>query len=669
MSLKLTHTPIPHPDEFIASYLIRTSYSNGYLSPIQMLHNADVKIYQTTLNALFTNSDKFNVVLKNLNLAPEITELLVLKTKPAFKDYRWSNNIILHHSLVDFNINKFCPICIKNKGYWKKEWLLKPLTICILHNVKLQINCPHCNGYLAINRCSLFECPSCKEDLKKTSLKSTDLNQIKLTKWFTEKVNKQEEINDFTEIWSILCEYFSNFNNDLNYDEILDLIYLFFEVSIEFEKKMLSNIKKNIEYAHPRIQLLPFLRCKGKILSIAYNLLSKLRNYNSLSPKLIYREISKLDTSYILGINFVSLQKRLTSGVLYHNQFSKQCKYCFSTAIIEDWLVNDKKSIYSSDIYNKPPAISDESSNYYDAQQIAKIFDVNIETVRKFMKHPEAGTTKKYISGHSKYCIAKTTIEKFSKKYIFINALARKIEVPSKNLKDKISSLDIHPVWDSKDYPVFYVREAVESLNKNKINNIVNYQSSAGRKKKGYVKDDTTLSLQEVAKILEISTKKVIQLIHHNWLLIDDSEDSQYRIHRKSLNQFIQKKNDPTFTSIEIVLETLNCTLQELIKNWEMNGFIKIRYLGYWLSVPTTQFNNILSIHKEFCTTTEANKLLGMHKNFITELVSKGIIKPHYFGNHIYAVKFFKRTDVESLRESNLVKKSRKKRFKFSEIP
>ncbi|HGH1365283.1 TPA: TniQ family protein [Acinetobacter baumannii] len=662
MSLKLTHTPLPHPDEFIASYLIRTSFVNGYLSPIQMLHNADVKIYQTTLEVLLTNSDKFNLVLKNLNLTSEISELLVPKTKPAFKDYRWSNNIILHHSLIDIELNKYCPDCLNQTGYWRKEWLLKPITTCTLHQIKLQRNCPQCNNPLIMNRRSLFECPTCKTDLK-TASKNYDSNQNKLTEWFLNRIEEQEFINNFTEIWSILCEYFSNFNKALSYDEILDLIYLFFEESVQFENKMLSNIKKNIEYAHPRIQLLPFLRCKGKIISIAYNLLSKLRNYNSLSPKLIYREISKLDVSYILGINFVSLQKRLTAGILYHDQFSKQCKYCFSTAIIEHWLVNDKKSIYSSDIYNKPPTIKDESANYYDAQQIAKIFDVNIETVRKFMKHPESGTTKKYISGHSKYCIAKTIIENFSKKYIFISTLARKIDVPSRNLKDKISSLEIYPVWDSKDYPVFYVREAVESLNKNKINNIVNYQSSAGRKKKGYLKDDTTLSLQEVAKILEISTKKVIQLIHHNWLLIDDSEDSLYRIHKKSLNQFIQKKNDPTFTSIEIVLETLNCTLQELIKNWEMNGFIKIRYLGYWLSIPTLQFNNILSIHKEFCTTTEANKLLGVHKGFITDLVSKGVIKPHYFGNHIYAVKFFKRTDVESLRESSLVKKSKKKKI------
>lgn len=568
----------------------------------------------------------------------------------------------LSNSIIDINLNKFCPDCLNKTGYWKKEWLLKPITTCTLHQIKLQLNCPQCNNTLAMNRRSLFECPTCKNDIKSAS-KNFDLNQNKLTEWFLNRIEEQEFINNFTEIWSILCEYFSNFNKDLNYDEILDLIYLFFEESLEFENKMLSNIKNNIEYAHPRIQLLPFLRCKGKITSIAYNLLSNLRNYNSLSPKLIYREISKLDVSYILGINFISLQKRLTSGILYHDQLSKQCKYCFSTAVIEDWLVNDKKSIYSSDIYYKPPAISDESSNYYDAKQIAKIFDVNIETVRKFMKHPEAGTTKKYISGHSKYCIAKTTIENFSKKYIFISALARKIEVPSKNLKDKISSLNIYPIWDSKDYPVFYVREAVESLNKNKINNIVNFQSSSGRKKKGYVKDDTTLSLQEVAKILEISTKKVIQLIHHNWLLINDSDDSQYRIQRKSLNQFIQKKNDPTFTSIEIVLETFNCTLQELIKNWEMNGFIKIRYLGYWLSIPTLQFCNILSIHKEFCTATEANKLLAVHKGFITDLVSKGVIKPHYFGNHIYAVKFFKRTDVESLLESNLVKKSKKKKI------
>ncbi|WP_413814507.1 helix-turn-helix domain-containing protein [Acinetobacter calcoaceticus] len=79
--------------------------------------------------------------------------------------------------------------------------------------------------------------------------------------------------------------------------------------------------------------------------------------------------------------------------------------------------------------------------------------------------------------------------------------------------------------------------------------------------------------------------------------------------------------------------------------------------------MPILQFNNILNFHKEFCTTTEANKLLGTHKNFITDLVSKGIIKPHYFGNHIYAVKFFKRTDVESVLESNLVSKFRKQKI------
>ena len=83
-----------------------------------------------------------------------------------------------------------------------------------------------------------------------------------------------------------------------------------------------------------------------------------------------------------------------------------------------------------------------------------------------------------------------------------------------------------------------------------------------------------------------------------------------------------------------------------------MTGFLTIRRVGYWRSIPKKQLNYVLEIQKEFFTASEANVHLGMHRTHITNLVTRGLIKPHLFGNHNYSIRLFKKTDVEKLRQA-----------------
>jgi hypothetical protein len=164
--LSLSHTPIPFADEFLASFLLRASYINGYESPKQMLNRAGIPIYEGFYDSLFTNEDKFKQVIERLELSHGL-DLVIKKTPPTFQNFFWTKTQVIHHKLLDIGLNKFCSSCLEDKGYWKKNWLLTPLTVCLDHHIDLIKKCPECDNPLGTSRKSLFECSTCTFDCKR----------------------------------------------------------------------------------------------------------------------------------------------------------------------------------------------------------------------------------------------------------------------------------------------------------------------------------------------------------------------------------------------------------------------------------------------------------------------------------------------------------------------
>lgn len=48
--------------------------------------------------------------------------------------------------IIERNLRRFCPICLKEKGYYKLLWQIKEISICLEHNIPLQTICHKCGN-------------------------------------------------------------------------------------------------------------------------------------------------------------------------------------------------------------------------------------------------------------------------------------------------------------------------------------------------------------------------------------------------------------------------------------------------------------------------------------------------------------------------------------------
>ncbi|MDO6646512.1 TniQ family protein [Acinetobacter guillouiae] len=652
--LTLSHTPIPFSDEFLASFLLRASYSNGYQSPKQMLNSVGIPVYKLSYDSIFTDENKFKQIIERLDLSYDLLELVIKKVPPTSQYFFWNDNQIIQPKLLTIGLNKFCPICLDKNGYWKKKWLLTPLLICPDHQVNLISNCPECLNPLQTNRRSLFECSNCDFDIRKSQIEPSAPENMNTNSWFIEKLNSAEEnfVGIFFDIWIALIEYFSNLEITANYSYILKLCYEYFYNEERFTSIFIKEIENNLDYAHPQIQILPFSRNKSRFRNIVNKFKSHFSNYNNKSSQPSKINFNKNDVIHILGITFVSFNKRLKAGILYHEQFINSDKTNFTIEILEDWLIYEKENINGTYKYNRPPTLEDESNHYYTINEIMKILDINIGNTRLFLKIPTIPATKKYINRSMQLCLEREFVDKFNKNYIFLSSLARTLDVSVFTLRDKLSSLNINPIDSDKTYPAYYNRSSVSYLTKDIIEKITTYKNNRRRNKKNTTfkyKNNNFISLNEAAELLSISSLQVAQLIHHKWIQVEDLESRPYRIPISSVNKLLQQKNDPSFIELDEVLRTLNCTFSQLQKSWIMTGFLTIRTIGYWRSFSKKQFNQVVEIKKEFFTASEATSYLDMHRTHITNLVTRGLIKPYFYGNHHYSIRLFKIKDVENL--------------------
>lgn len=666
-NLILPHHPIPFPDEFIASFLLRASYSNGYQSPKQMLNRAGILVYTLSFESIFTNETKFLQVLRQLNLPHDSLDLVIKKVPPTFQQYFWENNQIIKAPLLTIKFKKFCPTCLKNKGYWKKDWLLNPLTVCTEHKTNLINDCPNCKNPLSVNRRSLFECSNCHYDIRDHTSELSNKFEMKINHWFLNnlKYNDEKFMKIFCNAWVAMNEYFFNLNIEVNNYFILNLVYDYFKNEDQFIAYFNKKIKENLIYAHPRIQLLPFLKAETGFFYITKQLLEEYQYYNNFSSKPINRIFNKSEARYILGICFASFHKWLKSGILQHDQLSDIKKNTFSSKILEDWMIADTININNTYKFNQPPQKINDSNLYYSIPEIMQILDINNSNTRLFLRIPDIPTTKKSINCYSQYCLEKEFVNNFKEKYIFLGPLAKYLNVSVITLRAKLSSLKIEPVYSSKLYPAIYAKKDIQHLNKSMIEDIVTFQNNLGRKKNGAVikrHNSDLLSLKEAAQLLNIKPYHTAILIKYNILLVDNKDARPYRIPRRNVDRILLLKNDPTYVLINDVCEALNCTENELKKNWIMSGFLTLRHIYWWKTFPKYEVDKVLEIHREFFTASEANDYLGMHRTHITNLTARGLVQAHRYGNDKYFIRLFKKDDVKKLLEAGYGVRSKQKK-------
>lgn len=197
---KFTLTPVPLKDEYISSYLFRLGLSND----IDINEAIDItnlaKIMSGQLDKLVILANKPTEVLENTNLS----DLWLYYTK--YKD----------------GIIKFCPYCLRESEYYRKQWKLKYYCICETHKTLMLDTCPECSSKIydysqgKIN--SVGVCVKCKSRLKDYSApvfedsKAFDMQKTMHDISFN-KVHKFESLkdysyNDFTKAFYVISDIF-----------------------------------------------------------------------------------------------------------------------------------------------------------------------------------------------------------------------------------------------------------------------------------------------------------------------------------------------------------------------------------------------------------------------------------------------------------------------------
>lgn len=158
--MRLLRTPPPKKDESLVGYIIRLTEANGYDYPKWILQNAGWKIdlnnggWIRIINS-YVKYDKFY----------EISGRTSIEEKQIIKNIAFYPDFIILNRFLYCESSKFCPACLREADYYRKNWDYYFINICPKHRIYLVDLCPSCNQKIKWNRSSVSTC-SCGYDIK-----------------------------------------------------------------------------------------------------------------------------------------------------------------------------------------------------------------------------------------------------------------------------------------------------------------------------------------------------------------------------------------------------------------------------------------------------------------------------------------------------------------------
>lgn len=637
----------PYPDESATSYLLRTAELNGHTSVYQLFGKEKFSfLTKLAPNYTFIDQKRFKYVLQTLNLNPDYIVLAFDRDKSTSRAPRIYRNVIIDLNLFKSKSHSYCPQCLKEQPYFRKLWLLRPIYSCPIHSILLLDNCYRCGHAINLQSGSIINCSNCSADLSKAQ--QTHYSENFLIHWFIYILNQNsnELFQEFTSFWFAL-EKFSALDGPQSDECYLKIVYEYFVNTPNSILTMSNWINCRIQFAHPKIQLLPFYKeaknvrfKENYLLNIEKMCISYLPNTKSKNIHLTLEE-SRL----LLGIGRLKLTHLLASNLLkfVNNTHGKQLLY---STDIELFLIGEK----SLEIEKLPMSISNKQNGLFrvEIKLAAEILNTNFDTIRKLAKSHwlddgKKSTTPLQIPFHK--------LENFHEKYVIASTLAKTLSVNPGNFVEKMMSIGIKPISGPHidKLPVnIFSKDAIQYIIKEYIDQIKEYPTKTGRKRTNFKRkiNDDFYSLNEASAILKISPNQVITLTRLNILERDNEFLTPIKIKRISLNKIKNILESEEYISVQDASEMLNCRMNWFNQYWCKTGFLEIIDLIYWKLVKKIELDEIIKLKEEYITGAEASSLLGMRHSHITNLQKQGIIIPYYFGKTDKKIRLFKKSDV-----------------------
>ncbi|WP_288390320.1 TniQ family protein [uncultured Acinetobacter sp.] len=646
--------PIPYQGESADSFLLRVAQLNRHSSVYNLFGKDQFKfLAKQAPNCDLTDLPRFKYALQLLNLDATYEQLAFEKVGPTSRSARKWGNIEINNKLLKSAPHSYCPLCLDEQPFFKKIWRLKPVYACPIHSIFLVDHCPQCKAPIHLQSGTISTCSSCTYQLKDTP--TIECSSISNIQWFINILDagSNDVFKHFTAFWTAL-NYFSQLDmkDSLTIDEHLEITHEYFNKPSQSSIRLSDWINRRIHLAHPRIQLIPFLKHGYIFNKYIQSIEVKCHQYYPTpQTRLIY--LLPEEARLVLGICRKTLQNWIRKDFLLLDH-EKYHYHSFPSPLIESFLLSYNGKYLDS---IKSSHIEASDSQYLTIREVAKFLGTNYETARKLAKTHWLND-QFCTSGKTAKNISRFQIEKFQQHYILASTLAKKLSVNPTNLVEKLAGIGISPI--SGPYidatPInIYARTFVNNLKQSDIEAIKQYPTLTGRYKNNQKPPTISkdfLFLGNAAKQLGISPNKVAVLVQRGILTKDPKNPFAIMISKKSLISLQQKLKNQDFIFAKDAAQQLNCAPTWLNEYWCKSGFLTIENLVYWKLVRQKEVDEVLKLKETYMTGAEASKLLGMPHSHITNLQTQGIIQPVYLGTGT-PIRLFKRSDVQRIKCRN----------------
>ncbi|MHA3115770.1 hypothetical protein E0H86_01030 [Acinetobacter sp. ANC 4635] len=500
--MTLIYIPSPLPNESAASLLLRASYNNGYRALPSFLNAYGFQVHSKSLNSMLADKKKFREIIQKLRIPESSVEIIPATYGPTKASQR-----IWHGKPISYNFfcadgTKLCPECVKDSGILKRDWLLKHVTCCTHHQIKLISKCGYCHHPISSNRKRVNACYKCQNVFCSYSLEIPPDEEIIANNWFLEQLSSDNlPLIKSIKVYLSVLEYtmFTFRKIIIDYSPIT-LTYLFFNEKLKLEDIFIKIIHANKSLGHPRILLVQFLSSVNyDIHSFASNFFKKY-SFDHLKFEQINEDftLTKRTTAILIGANRANLDED-------HFSFLKN-DYGFSAKKVNSFLLGTLS--YHTKSMKK-------ETDYLTLKEASKALGINYDLTTKLFSTDSLIQKKKIYRNNRAYTVLNSDeLKKFDQKYITVNRLAKDLEVFTLYLTAKLISIGIEPIHgpfiDDVKLDIFR-RKDIKHLTKDIVNSIRNHNRGFGHKTYMYNRDND--ELKNIALKLKIPISHVKKLI------------------------------------------------------------------------------------------------------------------------------------------------------------
>ena len=209
---KLRIHPVPKKDEIISSWIVRLAISNE-LTPYAFM-SLHLKEFYHLLRQDFDSADKpelFQKLSFKTGLPVDFIKNLSLVSydgKIFITDQKTNKRPFLLYPTNRGGYNKsasirYCPYCLEENEYLKKEWRFVFTTTCPIHKVFLLDRCPVCSKPLSIfvwknKKTTHFHCPFCSFEYKNAQGYTSKVPKDSKVIYYQQKLFEIIEDKEFT---------------------------------------------------------------------------------------------------------------------------------------------------------------------------------------------------------------------------------------------------------------------------------------------------------------------------------------------------------------------------------------------------------------------------------------------------------------------------------------